>query len=61
MVVTPVSTVLISAHGVHRQNPYRKREKITSCDWGNTLLAVYIFLRVQLSETAYGRSSNRQV
>jgi hypothetical protein len=34
--------------------PYRKREKITSCNWGNILLAVYIFLRVQLSDTAYG-------
>jgi hypothetical protein len=34
-------------------NQYRKREKITSCDWGNTLLPVYIFLRVQLNDAAY--------
>jgi hypothetical protein len=34
--------------------PYRKRKQITLCVWGNTLIAVYIFLRVQLSGTAYG-------
>jgi len=48
----PVSTVIISAHGVHRL--YRKREKFISYVRGKTFIVVYIFLGVQLSGTAYG-------